>query len=168
MKFEKTIKITAVSLAAILSSISLASCSIPGLNKTGSQNSAAPTTAATTPLTEPTVSPEEAIIGKWEVKEVTDKNGNPVNLSDVDLSGTSLSEFSGVIGMILKTGVTIEFKADNTIPMIITNGKYEIDGNRLKISVPDLSSQSITAKFEISGSSMTIEISGYTISLAKK
>lgn len=167
MKFKKVLKITAVSLAAIIGSVSLASCSIPGLSKKISQSTPAETAAAALP-TENSQSPEEAIIGKWEVKNVTDKNGNEVNLSDIDLSATPLSDYAGIIGMVLKAGVTIEFKADNTIPLIITSGKYEIDGSRLKISIPDISSQSITTDFEISGNSMKIEISGYTINLAKK
>ena len=168
MNFEKTLKITAASLAVIIGSVSLASCSIPGLSKKGSESTPAETTTATAIQTEPSKSPEEVIVGKWEVKEVTDKNGNEVNLSDVDLSATPLSDYAGIIGMVLKAGVTIEFKADNTIPLVITSGKYEIDGSELKISIPDISAQSITTDFEIIGNTMKIEISGYTINLTKK
>ncbi len=162
MKLDKALKIIAVSLAAIIGSVSLVSCSIPGSSKNNAKST--PTAAQA----EPTKSPEELIVGKWEVKSISDQNGEDVNLSDVDLSGTPLSDYANVIGMILKTGVTIEFKADKTIPLIVTSGKYEIDGSRLKISVPDMSSQSVTADFNINGNSMELNISGYTLNLIKE
>lgn len=165
MKSQKTFKITAAAVAAILGAASLTSCSMPWVNKPQEEPAAATMAATEAP---PSADPETAIVGKWEISEITDKNGSEVNLSDVDLSGTPLANYASVIGMVLKTGVTLEFKADKTIPLVITSGQYEIDDNKLKISIPSISSNSITADCEINGNTMTLIISGYTISLAKK
>lgn len=154
------LKTTALCAAAVLCITSLCSCSF------GKKDTGTPTAAT---QTEPAAaSPDELIVGKWEITDITDKDGQSVNLSDVDLSGTPLESYSSVIGMVLKKGASIEFKADKTIPLVITNGEYEIDGDTLSISIPSLSDKSIKSKYEVSSDELILSIGGYKIALKKK
>lgn len=161
--FKKGSKIAAIVTVAALCAASLTACSFG--KKAVQTSSPAPAVAESTT---PTASPEELIIGKWEISGITDSDGKAVNLSDVDLSGTALANYSSIIGMVLKKGASIEFKADKTIPLVITNGEYAIDGNTLSISVPSVSQQAIKSTFEVSDTALKLKISTYTINLTKK
>lgn len=161
--FQKGSKIIAIVTASALCTASLTACSFG--KKAVQTSSPAPAIEETAA---PTAGPEELIIGKWEVSQITDKSGKAVNLSDVDLSGTALASYSSIIGMVLKKGASIEFKADKTIPLIVTNGEYAIDGDTLSISVPSVSQQSIKSTFDVSDDTLNLKISGYMINLTRK
>lgn len=149
---------TAVSLCAAI----MCSCSIGKSVKTNT-HSQAPQTSSESEL-----SPEQKIIGKWSVESAADKDGKNIDLEDIDLSGTPLESYMSVIGIVLKKDVTIEFKSDKTIPLLITYAEYEINEDTLTISVPAISSQPIKTTYKMSGDSMKLYISDYTINLSRK
>ncbi len=163
--FKKGFKLTAITMAAAITAAALSGCSF---GKKSVPASTTTPTAASQDIATETPNPEKLIVGKWEVINVTDQNGEEVNLADADLSGTPLESYASVIGMVLKKGVSIEFKEDKTIPLVITTGEYEIDGDNLIISIPKVSSQSIKTTFDINESDLTIKIGTYTINLTKK
>lgn len=111
MNFKTGIKLASITMAAVIGTVSLTACSIPGFK---SSPTPSPASAQTT-AEQATKTPEEEIVGEWKIESILDKSGNTVSLSDVDLTGTPLEEMSGVIGMVLKTGVTLNFKADKTV-----------------------------------------------------
>ena len=135
MNFKTGIKLASITMAAVIGTVSLTACSIPGFK---SSPTPSPASAQTT-AEQATKTPEEEIVGEWKIESILDKSGNTVSLSDVDLTGTPLEEMSGVIGMVLKTGVTLNFKADKTVSFSVLSGNYEINDNKLTLSVPQVS-----------------------------
>lgn len=165
MKRNIIFKTMTVSLVGVLATVSLTSCTLWGKGNSVDEPAIQTTTEAPA---SPTVNPETAIIGKWEVSKIQDKDNNEISISDIDLSTTPLANYSSVIKMVMKKGVTVEFKSDNTIPLVVTTGKYEIVGNALKISVPSLATGELAADFEINDSALTLSLGGYTVTLTKQ
>lgn len=158
MNLKKFIRSGSIIAAAALTAVSMTSCSLLGTK----EPEPAPTSAAQVQLT-----PEEAIIGYWEITSLTDPNGNEVEASDIDLSGTPLESISAAADMILRQGVTLEFKDDKTVSLSFLSGDYEINSDTLTLSMPELS-QSVSLPCTIDGSQMTLSIKSYSISLTKK
>lgn len=74
---------------------------------------------------------------------------------------------SGVIGMVLKTGVTLNFKADKTVSFSVLSGNYEINDNKLTLSVPQVS-KSIELSYSIDNNNMKVKIDSYSINLKRQ
>lgn len=163
MNFKTGIKLASITMAAIIGAVSLTACSIPGFKSSPAPSPASAQTAAE----QATKTPEEEIIGEWKIESILDKSGNTVSLSDVDLTGTPLEEMSGVIGMVLKTGVTLNFKTDKTVSFSVLSGNYEINDNKLTLSVPQVS-KSIELSYSIDNNDMTVKIDSYSINLKKQ
>lgn len=163
MNFKTGIKLASITMAAVIGTVSLTACSIPGFK---SSPTPSPASAQTT-AEQATKTPEEEIVGEWKIESILDKNGNTVSLSDVDLTGTPLEEMSGVIGMVLKTGVTLNFKADKTVSFSVLSGNYEINGNKLTLSVPQVS-KSIELSYSIDNNDMKVKIDSYSINLKRQ
>lgn len=163
MNFKTGIKLASITMAALIGTVSLTACSIPGFKSSPTPSPASAQTAAE----QATKTPEEEIIGEWKIESILDKNGNTVSLSDVDLTGTPLEEMSGVIGMVLKTGVTLNFKTDKTVSFSVLSGNYEINDNKLTLSVPQVS-KSIELSYSIDNNDMTVKIDSYSINLKKQ
>lgn len=163
MNFKTGIKLASITMAAVISTVSLTACSIPGFK---SSPTPSPASAQTT-AEQATKTPEEEIVGEWKIESILDKNGNTVSLSDVDLTGTPLEEMSGVIGMVLKTGVTLNFKADKTVSFSVLSGNYEINDNKLTLSVPQVS-KSIELSYSIDNNDMKVKIDSYSINLKRQ
>ena len=160
MNFKTGIKLASITMAAVIGTVSLTACSIPGFK---SSPTPSPASAQTT-AEQATKTPEEEIVGEWKIESILDKSGNTVSLSDVDLTGTPLEEMSGVIGMVLKTGVTLNFKADKTVSFSVLSGNYEINDNKLTLSVPQVS-KSIELSYSIDNNNMKVKIDSYSINL---
>ena len=163
MNFKTGIKLASITMAAVIGTVSLTACSIPGLK---SSPTPSPASAQTT-AEQATKTPEEEIVGEWKIESILDKSGNTVSLSDVDLTGTPLEEMSGVIGMVLKTGVTLNFKADKTVSFSVLSGNYEINDNKLTLSVPQVS-KSIELSYSIDNNDMKVKIDSYSINLKRQ
>lgn len=163
MNFKIGIKLASITMAAVISTVSLTACSIPGFKSSPTPSPASDQTTAE----QATKTPEEEIVGEWKIESILDKNGNTVSLSDVDLTGTPLEEMSGVIGMVLKTGVTLNFKADKTVSFSVLSGNYEINDNKLTLSVPQVS-KSIELSYSIDNNDMKVKIDSYSINLKKQ
>ena len=163
MNFKTGIKLASITMAAVIGTVSLTACSIPGFK---SSPTPSPASAQTT-AEQATKTPEEEIGGEWKVESILDKSGNTVSLSDVDLTGTPLEEMSGVIGMVLKTGVTLNFKADKTVSFSVLSGNYEINDNKLTLSVPQVS-KSIELSYSIDNNNMKVKIDSYSINLKRQ
>lgn len=163
MNFKTGIKLASITMAAVIGAVSLTACSIPGFK---SSPTPSPASARTT-VEQATKTPEEEIVGEWKIESILDKNGNTVSLSDVDLTGTPLEEMSGVIGMVLKTGVTLNFKADKTVSFSVLSGNYEINDNKLTLSVPQVS-KSIELSYSIDNNDMKVKIDSYSINLKRQ
>ena len=160
MNIKKNLKVISALTAVALGTASLTACSLPKFGK----QTATETLASTA---EATLSPEQAIIGTWEVKTVTDPSGKEVSVSDINLSGTPLESMSGIIGSILKQGVKLNFKSDNTVSLSIFSGNYTLADDTLEISIPQLS-QSFKLPCKIEGNTLKAEISSYTATLTKE
>ena len=163
MNFKTGIKLASITMAAVIGTVSLTACSIPGFK---SSPTPSPASAQTT-AEQATKTPEEEIVGEWKIESILDKSGNTVSLSDVDLTGTPLEEMSGVIGMVLKTGVTLNFKADKTVSFSFLCGNYEINDNKLTLSVPQVS-KSIELSYSIDNNNMKVKIDSYSINLKRQ
>ena len=163
MNFKTGIKLASITMAAVIGTVSLTACSIPGFK---SSPTPSPASAQTT-AEQATKTPEEEIVGEWKIESILDKSGNTVSLSDVDLTGTPLEEMSGVIGMVLKTGVTLNFKADKTASFSVLSGNYEINDNKLTLSVPQVS-KSIELSYSIDNNNMKVKIDSYSINLKRQ
>ena len=163
MNFKTGIKLASITMAAVIGTVSLTACSIPGFK---SSPTPSPASAQTT-AEQATKTPEEEIVGEWKIESILDKSGNTVSLSDVDLTGTPLEEMSGVIGMVLKTGVTLNFKADKTVSFSVLSGNYEINDNKLTLSVPQVS-KSIESSYSIDNNNMKVKIDSYSINLKRQ
>ena len=163
MNFKTCIKLASITMAAVIGTVSLTACSIPGFK---SSPTPSPASAQTT-AEQATKTPEEEIVGEWKIESILDKSGNTVSLSDVDLTGTPLEEMSGVIGMVLKTGVTLNFKADKTVSFSVLSGNYEINDNKLTLSVPQVS-KSIELSYSIDNNNMKVKIDSYSINLKRQ
>lgn len=163
MNFKTGIKLASITMAAVIGTVSLTACSIPGFK---SSSTPSPASAQTT-AEQATKTPEEEIVGEWKIESILDKSGNTVSLSDVDLTGTPLEEMSGVIGMVLKTGVTLNFKADKTVSFSVLSGNYEINDNKLTLSVPQVS-KSIELSYSIDNNDMKVKIDSYSINLKRQ
>ena len=163
MNFKTGIKLASITMAAVIGTVSLTACSIPGFK---SSPTPSPASAQTT-AEQATKTPEEEIVGEWKIESILDKSGNTVSLSDVDLTGTPLEEMSGVIGMVLKTGVTLNFKADKTVSFSVLSGNYEINDNKLTLSVPQVS-KSIELSYSIDNTDMKVKIDSYSINLKRQ
>lgn len=163
MNFKTGIKLASITMAAVIGTVSLTACSIPGFK---SSPTPSPASAQTT-TEQATKTPEEEIVGEWKIESILDKSGNTVSLSDVDLTGTPLEEMSGVIGMVLKTGVTLNFKADKTVSFSVLSGNYEINDNKLTLSVPQVS-KSIELSYSIDNNNMKVKIDSYSINLKRQ
>ena len=163
MNFKTGIKLASITMAAVIGTVSLTACSIPGFK---SSPTPSPASAQTT-AEQATKTPEEEIVGEWKIESILDKSGNTVSLSDVDLTGTPLEEMSGVIGMVLKTGVTLNFKADKTVSFSVLSGNYEINDNKLTLSVLQVS-KSIELSYSIDNNDMKVKIDSYSINLKRQ
>ena len=163
MNFKTGIRLASITMAAVIGTVSLTACSIPGFK---SSPTPSPASAQTT-AEQATKTPEEEIVGEWKIESILDKSGNTVSLSDVDLTGTPLEEMSGVIGMVLKTGVTLNFKADKTVSFSVLSGNYEINDNKLTLSVPQVS-KSIELSYSIDNNNMKVKIDSYSINLKRQ
>ena len=163
MNFKTGIKLASITMAAVIGTVSLTACSIPGFK---SSPTPSPASAQTT-AEQATKTPEEEIVGEWKIESILDKSGNTVSLSDVDLTGTPLEEMSGVIGMVLKTGFTLNFKADKTVSFSVLSGNYEINDNKLTLSVPQVS-KSIELSYSIDNNNMKVKIDSYSINLKRQ
>ena len=163
MNFKTGIKLASITMAAVIGTVSLTACSIPGFK---SSPTPSPASAQTT-AEQATKTPEEEIVGEWKIESILDKSGNTVSLSDVDLTGTPLEEMSGVIGMVLKTGVTLNFKAHKTVSFSVLSGNYEINDNKLTLSVPQVS-KSIELSYSIDNNNMKVKIDSYSINLKRQ
>ena len=163
MNFKTGIKLASITMAAVIGTVSLTACSIPGFK---SSPPPSPASAQTT-AEQATKTPEEEIVGEWKIESILDKSGNTVSLSDVDLTGTPLEEMSGVIGMVLKTGVNLNFKADKTVSFSVLSGNYEINDNKLTLSVPQVS-KSIELSYSIDNNNMKVKIDSYSINLKRQ
>ena len=163
MNFKTGIKLASITMAAVIGTVSLTACSIPGFK---SSPTPSPASAQTT-AEQATKTPEEEIVGEWKIESILDKSGNTVSLSDVDLTGTPLEEMSGVIGMVFKTGVTLNFKADKTVSFSVLSGNYEINDNKLTLSVPQVS-KSIELSYSIDNNNMKVKIDSYSINLKRQ
>ena len=163
MNFKTGIKLASITMAAVIGTVSLTACSIPGFK---SSPTPSPASAQTT-AEQATKTTEEEIVGEWKIESILDKSGNTVSLSDVDLTGTPLEEMSGVIGMVLKTGVTLNFKADKTVSFSVLSGNYEINDNKLTLSVPQVS-KSIELSYSIDNNDMKVKIDSYSINLKRQ
>lgn len=163
MNFKTGIKLASITMVAVIGTVSLTACSIPGFK---SSPTPSPASAQTT-AEQATKTPEEEIVGEWKIESILDKSGNTVSLSDVDLTGTPLEEMSGVIGMVLKTGVTLNFKADKTVSFSVLSGNYEINDNKLTLSVPQVS-KSIELSYSIDNNNMKVKIDSYSINLKRQ
>ena len=163
MNFKTGIKLASITMAAVIGTVSLTACSIPGFK---SSPTPSPASAQTT-AEQATKTPEEEIVGEWKIESILDKSGNTVSLSDVDLTGTPLEEMAGVIGMVLKTGVTLNFKADKTVSFSVLSGNYEINDNKLTLSVPQVS-KSIELSYSIDNNDMKVKIDSYSINLKRQ
>lgn len=162
MNLKKGMKLIALTSIAVIATISMTSCSFFG---TSPQTTSSPSPSAMVP--ENPASPEKAIVGKWGLENIFNEKGESTSFSDIDLSNTPIANLSSILGSVLTTGSTIEFKEDKTIPLVVTKAEYSINGDKLKLSLPEFS-QTAEFKYKVDGSRMTIDIYGNEVVLIKK
>lgn len=162
MNFKKGLKIASLSMAIIIGAASLSSCGSLGKKAAETASPAPVSTAAT----DENLTPEEAIIGSWEIEAIIDKDDNSSTISDIDLKGTVLENYESVVQTILKKGVTFDFKDDKTVSFLLFSAEYQISEDKLTLSIPQIS-QSMSLDYEIDGKDLSVDFEEFTLKLSK-